>query len=158
MKFFFSLVLRVELLYKPFAADPHQGLAELNRLSMKLGEKTKKYTFKPMQALFLQQITAQRSPANLGEASEIIDAFQDSPKIPEDNAIEALSDTKLVPLLKALNATAIHSLRNSVVHKHAYRPTRDQVETALKEARSILFPLTSRLGLHDDVNWYMAHS
>jgi len=41
------------------------------------------------------------------------------------------------------------------VHKQAYRPTREETEAALEEARSVLFPLTSRLGLYDDINWYL---
>ena len=36
-----------------------------------------------------------------------------------------------------------------------YRPKRDEAENALQEARSILFPLTWRLNLHDDVNLYL---
>jgi hypothetical protein len=155
---FFSLFLRVELLYKPFAADPDPDLADLNRLSEELGEKIKEHTFGRMRALFLQQITARHSPTNLGEAAAIIAAFPAHPGEPKDSAIEALRDAKLIPLLKALKATTVHTLRNRVVHKQAYRPTRDQVEAALEEARSILFPLTSCLGLHDDVNWYMGHA
>jgi len=155
---FFSLFLRVALLYRPFAADPDQDLADLNRLSEELGENIKEYTFGRLRALFLQQITTRHSPANLGEAAAIIAAFPAHPGEPKNSAIEALSDAKLVPLLKALKATTVHTLRNRVVHKHAYRPTRDQVEATLEETRSILFPLTSRLGLHDDVNWYMGHA
>ena len=152
---FFSLFLRVELLYKPFAATPAHDLADLNRLSEKLGEKIKDHTFNRMRALFLQQITARHSPANLGEAAAIIADFPKFPGEPKDSAIEALKDAKLVSLLKDLKTTTVHTLRNRIVHKHAYRPTRDEVEAALEDARSILFPLTSHLGLHDDVNWYM---
>lgn len=153
---FFSLFLRVELLYKPFAADPDQ-LDRLNLLSKKLENKIKGYTFHPMRALFLWQIIKQRSAATFDEAEEIIKAFPDYPKDPKDSEIEALSDTKLIPLLKALKDTTIHELRNRVVHKQAYRPTREEVEDSLKETRSILFLLTHRLRLHDEPNWYMRH-
>lgn len=153
---FFSLFLRVELLYKPFAADPDQ-LDRLNLLSKKLENKIKGYTFHPMRALFLWQITKQRLAATFEEAEEIIKAFPDYPKDPKDSEIEALSDAKLIPLLKALRDTTIHELRNRVVHKQAYRPTREEVEDILKETRCILFPLTYRLRLHDDPNWYMRH-
>ena len=153
---FFSLFLRVELLYKPFAADPDQ-LDRLNLLSKKLENRIKGYTFHPMRALFLWQISKQRSAATFDEAEEIIKAFPNYPKDPKDSEIEAMSDAKLIPLLKALRDTTIHKLRNSVVHKRAYRPTREEVENSLKETRSILFPLTYHLGLHDDPNWYMRH-
>ncbi len=72
-----------------------------------------------------------------------------------DAAIESHSDVKLVSLLSALKRTNIHILRNQIVHKRAYRPTREQVDAALEETRSILFPLTSRLKLYDEINWYM---
>lgn len=85
----------------------------------------------------------------------MVAALPDRPGDPKDAAIESLGDAKLVPLLKALKATAIHTLRNRVVHKQAYRPTREEVEGALEETRSILFPLTSHLQLHDEINWYM---
>ena len=159
---FFSLFLRVELLYKPFAANPDQ-LDRLNRLSKKLENRIKTYTFHSMRALFLWQITKQRSAATFDEAEETIKALKKKNKPaypdrpPKDSEIEALSDAKLIPLLKALRDTTIHKLRNSVVHKRAYRPTREEVEDSLKETRCILFPLTYRLRLHDDPNWYMAH-
>lgn len=152
---FFSLFLRVELLYKPFAANPNQDLVDLNRLSNALQEKIKDHTFVRMRALFLQHFVARCSPKNLAEAKEQIDALLDHPREPGDSTIEGLRDAKLVPLLKALKSTNINTLRNHVVHKHAYRPSRDEAEAALEETRSILFPLTSHLQLHDDINWYM---
>jgi hypothetical protein len=152
---FFSLFFRVELLYKPFSTDPDQELAKLNQLSEALYEKIKKYTFTPMQAMFLQYIVTGRSPKNLLEAAAMVAALPECQVNPKDAAIESLGDGKLVPLLKALKATSIHRMRNRVVHKQAYRPTREETEAALKETRSILFPLTSHLQLYDDINWYM---
>jgi len=54
-----------------------------------------------------------------------------------------------------LKETGISALRNKVVHKSGYRPTRDEAEQAHEEAQSILFPLTWLLDLHDEINWYM---
>jgi hypothetical protein len=152
---FFSLFFRVELLYKPFGAAPRQKLADLNRLSDKLYGKIKKYAFTDMRALFLEYMVAGRSPKNLNEAAEVVAAFPDCPREPKDAAIKRLGDAKLVPLLKAVKATSIHTLRNRVVHNQAYRPTREEVEEAIKETRSVLFPLTSHLQLYDEINWYM---
>lgn len=152
---FFSLFFRVELLYKPFATDPDQDLADLNRLSEDLREKLQKHTFAPMRALFLQHIVAGRSSKDLADAAAVVAGLPDSPRDPKDTAIESLGDAKLVPLLKALKATSINTIRNRVVHKQAYRPTRDEVDTAIGETQSILFPLTSHLQLYDEINWYM---
>jgi hypothetical protein len=151
---FFSLFFRVELLYKPFGADPDQELSHLNRLSEELHEKIKEHTFTRMRALFLQHIVTGSRPANLAEAEAAIAGLEDHPSDPKDAELEALGDKQLVALLKAVKSTAINTLRNRVVHKQAYRPTREEAE----EARSLLFPLTSRLGLYDDINRYMRRS
>lgn len=151
---FFSLFLRVELVYKPFGALPGQKVSDLNRLSEKLQNKIKKHTFTDMRALFLKHMVNGSPPKNLTEAAAVVAKFPKHPQTPNDADIESLSDAKLVRLLKALRTTNIHTLRNCVVHKRAYRPTGDEVDAALKKTRSILFPLTRHLQLHDDVNWY----
>jgi hypothetical protein len=152
---FFSLFFRVELLYRPFGADPDKERADLDQLSEALHEKLKEHTFAPMRALFLQHMVSRPEPKGLAEAAALVAALPDHPGDPKDAAIDSIADAKVVPLLKALKATTIHSLRNRIVHKQAYRPTRQETEEALEEARSILFPLTSRLDLHDEINWYM---
>jgi hypothetical protein len=152
---FFSLFFRVELLYKPFGSDPDQEIEDLNHLSEELQKKIEKHTFAPMRALFLSHIVAGHSPKTLAEASGLVSALPNRPGDPKDAAIESLGDAKLVSLLKALKGTNIHTQRNQIVHKRAYRPTRVEVDAALEETRSILFPLTSRLQLYDEINWYM---
>ena len=153
---FFSMYFRVELLYKPFGAGRDQELAELNRISKVLQDKIKEHTFARMRALFLRYMVAPQSPTNLAESEVVVAGFPDQPGDPKDAAIESLDDTTLVPLLKALKDTNINTLRNNIVHKQAYRPTREEVEAALEETRSILFPLTSYLQLYDDVNSYIS--
>ena len=108
-----------------------------------------------MRALFLQHMVKGSSPKNLAEAQAVVAKLSYTAAVPEDGAIESLGDAKLVPLLKALKATDINTLRNNVVHKQAYRPTIKKVEKAFNETRAILFPLTSHLQLYDDINWYM---
>ena len=85
-----------------------------------------------------------------------IAALDDRPKDPRDVEFNSLSDTELAGIHKALKATKLNKLRNQVVHKRAYRPTREEAESALEETRSIIFPLTRRLDLHDDISWYVA--
>jgi len=150
---FFSFFFRVELLYKPFRSDPDQDIAVLNHLSNELQRKIKKYTFVPMRALFLAHIVAGHSPKTLAEASAEVSALSKPSKDAEDATIESLGDAKLVSLLKDLKHTNIHTLRNQVVHKRAYRPTREEVEAALEETRSILFPLSNRLQLDNEFDW-----
>jgi hypothetical protein len=155
---FFSLFFRVELLYRPFAADPDQGLDELNRLAEVLSDRLKRHAFSSMRGLFLQHIVAARAPSNLVESAKMVSALPEQPrnvKVPKDSALDSLNDAKLAPLLKSLKATDIHVCRNNVVHKRAYRPTGVEVQKYLEEAESILFPLTDHLDLDDDINRYV---
>jgi hypothetical protein len=49
-----------------------------------------------------------------------------------------------------------NELRNQVVHKNAYRPSREEVEAATEETRGILFPLARYLSIdYDDIHWYI---
>jgi len=152
---FFSLYFRVELIYKPFGTDRSQNrIDHLNCVSEKLYDNIKKHGFGQMRALFLHYIVTGKPVKSLEEAKVAIDALPDWPKDPKDAAIESLGDANLVLRLKALKSTSIHTLRNSIVHKQAYRPTIEEVETTLNETRSILFPLTHHLQLYDDISWY----
>lgn len=151
---FFSLFFRVELIFKPFGADPEHNIDELNRLLVELSEKIKKQAFVPLRALFLQHMINGHTPSNLTEAEITIAALSDKPGDPSDAAIAGLGSSNLVTLLKAVKATRINILRNRIVHQHAYRPPREEVEAALTETRDILFPLTAHLKLYDEINWY----
>jgi hypothetical protein len=152
---FFNLFFRIELLYKPFATDPDKDMDRLNGLAEQLAKKVENHTFGPMRALFLHQLVSGSAPKTLDESEMAIAALNDRPKDPRDIEFDSLSDTELAGILKTLKATKINKLRNQVVHKRAYRPTREEAESALEETRSIIFPLTQRLGLYDDINWYM---
>mgnify|MGYP001576178706 CR=1 FL=1 len=151
---FFNLYFRVELLYKPFAADEDTDIDELNRLSIALADKIKRHTFGPMRALFLQHITSHVQVKTLAEADAAIAALADQPRDPIDSRLESLGDSKLVTLLKGVKTTNITTLRNRVVHKRAYRPTRTEAQAALEETRSVLLPLGAHLKLYDEINWY----
>ena len=107
-----------------------------------------------MRALFLRHVVTAKSPKDLAEAEQMILGLTPCPNEPKAADIDRLADGQLARLLRGVKATKTHELRNHVVHKQAYRPTRVEVEAALKETRKILLPLTRCLNLCDDVNWY----
>lgn len=153
---FFALFLRVELVFRPWAADPDRDISELNRLSRLLRAKIENHGFNKLRAIVALRVAEARPPKNVAEAEAAIkglgaDAFGPLGRID----LKSLPDKATGDLLGSLIATNIGSLRNSVVHKRAYRPTLDEAKKALDEARSILLPLGSRLDLHDDPNWYV---
>ncbi|MGD9873790.1 MAG: hypothetical protein AB7T27_05925 [Kiritimatiellia bacterium] len=151
---FFSLFMRVNLLYRPFGADDEPDLHTFNRLSRELHGKIKDHTFGPMRALFLWQLATQIPPENLVEAEVVIAALPKKPKEPADEVLEAIGNSKLVPLLKAIKHATVNTLRNEVVHKRAYRPKRGETKEAMDTARSTLLHLSYLLDLHDNVNMY----
>ena len=155
---FFSLFLRVNLLYKPYAPDAYSGLAgsldKVNELSATLHHKIERLTFPSMRNLFLSEVTNTTPVTDLLSAEKRILSLCPRKNTP-DIKIEELSDGILVQLLKALKSTDIHNVRNAVVHKQGHRPTKEEATKYFEESRSILFPLTHHLDLHDDLNWYI---
>jgi hypothetical protein len=153
---FFSLYFRVELLYKPFGLDPAMDIAHLNRLAAALTSSLDPHTFDALRNLFLGHLVSSgQTPRTLADAEQVIAALPSKPRTPSDAEIRAVPDAALAELLLAVKATTLNRLRNKVVHKGAYRPTRVDAQTALEETSAVLFPLTSRLDLKRDINWYM---
>lgn len=151
---FFSLFFRVELLYKPFAAEDGGDLDALNQVAAQLEAALKRNTFGPLRARFLDYFVNRSAPLDLQGAAALMRSWPMSPAEPTRAAVEGIADGDLAPLLQRVKATTIHELRNAVVHRRAYRPRREEVVAALEDARSTLFPLTAKLDLCDDVNWY----
>ena len=154
---FFSLFLRVELLYRPLAADlSSHRLDEMDRLSEKLEGRIDGYTFAPLRALFLQQLINGQSPVDLDEAKKAIHAIPKRAKCVKgvsNDEIKDKSNASLKPLLIELNRSTIPELRNRVVHKRAYRPTLEEAKDAFDKTRSIIGPLTYLLDVHE-LYWF----
>jgi len=152
---FFATYTRAKLIYTPFFAGEEHNTSKLNEAIQKLEEKIKTFTFQGMKSLFLYLITKETALANLEDAVEIINNLSKSTlKDADVSAIETLNDAELVTLLKELNHVKINDLRNRVIHKSAYRPKDSEVDEELNKARSILFPLGTKLNIHDDPNCY----
>jgi hypothetical protein len=155
---FFSQYLRVDLLYKPFARGPLEDIERLNNVMALLYDKTRKLSFDRMKNLFLSCVLDGARPKSLPEAEDIINGFSDKSPCPSDEQITnaTISGHEGVrELLLRLKSCKVPEKRNRVVHQHAYRPTLDEVNEALKETREILFPLGSTLDVRiDDANLY----
>ena len=156
---FFSLYFRVELLYRPFVRDGNHDIERLNRLFILLYSSVKDYTFGPMCSAFISSVLRRQNYSSLMEAEDAMSQALSCPKMPSDERIRSYPDSGLASLLLELKDTKVPSLRNNVVHKHAYRPTVDEVEQCIKETAHLLYGLDSKLGtLVDDINWYYGHA
>jgi len=152
---FFGLYLRVELLYKPFGRSRSLELARLNELAAALDRRIRTYTYRPLRNIFLNRVLRENPINLLDESESIIEGLDGLRDDPSDQAIDGATDRKLAPLLKKLKDSDIGEARNMVVHKYAYRPSLEQAEYFIEEARDILFSLDAIIGpLYDDVQWY----
>ena len=151
---FFSAYLRAELLLKPFALDP--DIARLNAGSKELFDKCEEYTFKSLRSLFLRRVVGEARPRSWTEAEKAVANLpQRNPGPPSDSAINKFSDPKISALLMKVKQASVNKTRNKVVHRLAYRPTRDEFEGALADAKATLPSLTSLLDINDDANYYL---
>ena len=153
---FFSLYLRVNLLYLPFGSnfrEDSNALRKLNELSDQLSNRTEKFGFVKMRKIFLRLAIEPKRPSDLDESRRYINEISDY-TLPKDAELKMWPDKRIAIFLIRVKETQINKLRNDVVHKKGYRPKNSEAEHALNEARAVLFPLTSLLNLHDDVNWY----
>ena len=151
---FFNLYLRVELLYKPFSYQQNRDISEINKVLKILNEKIERYSYCQMRSVFLNLLISNLEPKNLEKSKEIIDEL--NPCDPSSSEIESIKENKRIyKLIIKLKNSSVNKLRNSVVHKRAYRPSKNEIEESLKEARYILFGLNRHLKLYDDPNWYI---
>ena len=153
---FFSLYLRVNLLYRPYATDYRKGCAstdKLNALVRELARETGDLSFARMRNIYLRLMVRSEQPSSLDEVKVHIKDLREC-QCPKDKELTVGRDKRISKLLLRVKRSKINGLRNDVVHKDGYRPKRSEAEHALSEARSVLLPLTSLLDLHDDVNWY----
>lgn len=149
---FFSLYLRVHLVYKPFARAPGARLEEVNGAIEALSQKTEKFAFDDMRTSFLN-IAVAAPPADLASSATYVAKLVRGAKQPTQAELKRLDNRISAGLLK-IKKTKIGTLRNSVVHKMAYRPTFTEAQGALKEAQGTLPQLGSFFDLHDDINWH----
>lgn len=151
---FFYLFFKVELLYKPYANRQSSEIHLLNSLSETLDNKIKKHSFSRLRSLFLYYHIKIKSPHRLSDVQAILDVFPKELGDPKDEEIQNLKDKKLSRYLLMIKNTKIHEIRNKVSHTAAYRPTRDEAQSALKETKEIIFPLTYYLEIFENINYY----
>ncbi|MBI3200843.1 MAG: hypothetical protein HYZ29_04800 [Myxococcales bacterium] len=153
---FFDHFLHVQLVYRPLGTGGDLDFA--NQLREKLYAKVERFTFEPMRRLFLGMVLGGVAPATLADSEALIDAFPErggNIRAVSRDELAAVTNEGQRELLLGLHQTTINQLRNQVIHKDAYRPTRDEAWAAYEEASRILFGLTSELRLRGNANYYI---
>jgi hypothetical protein len=150
---FFSLFLYSNYLYRPFFASPE--LAHFNRLSSQLYDVTRKFTFVPLRNALTNTVVKHVHPQTLQESETAIsriegDNFGGNPK---QSNIEKFPDEEKRNSLKQLQQLKIACLRNDVVHQHARRPRRTEVEECLVEEIRLLYRVRDTLPVYTFEYW-----
>lgn len=151
---FFSLFLRVVLCYEPQRGQ--LDIVELNANLERLFSETKTWTYGPLRNAFAALVAQHgpRMPAT--DAAKCLSSLDSLKNTPIDASV-AQANPQWSNFLQRLKDNSVASLRNQVVHKVAYRPTRAEVEAALTETRELLFPMAQAARIiGEDSDWYLA--
>jgi hypothetical protein len=152
---FVSHFLRVELAIKPFWLEGHHDIRQVNCVITSLFEAIKAYGFRKLRNIFLNWHLRPPIIRSLDDAEAFLQQLPTMVGDPSDTQLATLPNQRLATLLLALKASTANELRNAVVHRHRYRPSRAEAENVLKEVRGFLLPLAALLGVtDDDVNAY----
>jgi len=155
---FFGLCLRVELLWRPFFIEGNDDLEQANTTEKTPFDEARRFAFCRLRKVFFSRILEAPPVTSLTEAQEVIPTLSGVRSDPTDSLIAGVGDPSLRELLLGLKRVDVHAVRNKVVHARAYRPSVDEVNKHLQEARSTLLPLASRLGIvTDEIEWYRDH-
>lgn len=145
---FVSHYLHVELLYKPFWREGRHDLERFNQLAEDLYKTVRRFTFAQLRGIFLNHALESRKFRSLDDSEDAIRKIPELTMTPPDSRFKTVGNAQLRDLLLRLKQTKINELRNRVVHKHAYRPNREEVDRAIEETRAILLPLAQLLRIN----------
>lgn len=148
---FFATCALSTFAYRPFFASPgvDQDVDDLNRLYRTVRAATEKFTWFPMRNVAMNMLIHDPRPTTIPEADAAIGQLAAFGNEPSAKAISQLADFGVRDLADRLATLSVGALRNDVVHKHAYRPNRTQVEPCLTSEISLLYRVKHHLGVGD---------
>lgn len=148
---FFAACAVSTYVYRPFFAAPpmDRDIDELNQLHRELYEVIQSFTWFPMRNLVLNMLLSEPRPSTVTEAATHIAQLRSFGNQPSPKVLATIGDARKRETLQGLAELTIAGIRNNVVHKQAYRPTRADVEPCLTSEISILYRIKHRLGVGD---------
>jgi hypothetical protein len=126
-----------------------EEIEDLNDLIALFTKETKDYSFFHLRNLFFALYL---NEFDFSTKQKIIDFIHTIKKfggnLPSDDMIKrSIFDEKTQALLHKLKRTKINEIRNKASHKHAYRPSLEEIESLEEEAREIVFGLQVLLNI-----------
>lgn len=154
---FFSAYVFSNYLYRPYFASPtaDRGPEPFNTLSSQLFGATRRHTFHPLRNVLVNTVVRGVHPSTLQESGAAIRRIADENfgRDPKEADVEAFPDADTRDLLGRLRGLAVGELRNDVVHQHARRPRRAEVERCLEEEVGLLYRAKHRLPVYTFEEW-----
>lgn len=156
LEVFFYHYLKVELVYRPFWKETKRDVDRVNSLLNSLQSAVEKLAYGKLKNVFLNWVVSESKILCLADSTSkisILKKYSNNP--PSEEELKKILNSTLADLLIELKRCEVDKLRNKVVHKEAYRPNREEVETAIKEVRKLLIKISYHLDvLEEDINSY----
>lgn len=157
LEVFFYHYLKVELIYRPFYKETERDVTRVNNLLNSLQSSVEKLAYGKLKNVFLNWVVNESKILCLSDSASKISTlkknYSDNP--PSEEKLKEIPNSTLADLLIELRNCEVDKLRNKVVHKEAYRPNCEEVETAIKEVRKLLVEIGYHLDvLGEDINSY----
>jgi len=141
---FFRRAIETKLLFQPYRDKVFEHTEQLNALFKKLYDNIEKYTFDKLRQVFFNLYFYNKSFQSIKMIEDYIDTLDHQKNIiPDDSEIEKYPNIKARNAFKELKCLGINKLRNNVVHKYGYRPSKQEVEENFKKIQGIICALDS---------------
>jgi hypothetical protein len=156
LEVFFYHYLKVELVYRPSWKENRRDISLVDSLLNDLQSAVEKLAYGKLKNVFLNWVVNESKILCFADStSKISTLTKYSNNSPSEEEIKRIPDSTLADLLIELKNCQVDKLRNKVVHKEAYRPNREEVETTRKEVHKLLMNLSCHLDvLKEDINFY----
>lgn len=158
---FFSAYAYSNYLYRPYSASltADRGPEPFNTLSSQLFGATRRHTFHPLRNVLVNTVVRGVHLQALQESEAAIRriASENFGRNPKEADVEAFPDADTRDLLGRLRGLTVGELRNDVVHQHARRPRRAEVERCLEQEVGLLYQAKHRLPVYTFEEWRARH-
>lgn len=115
------------------------------------------YTFFPLRNVFFDLFIYDRSFQTTLEITNYLSSIKTSKvycNLPSDDTIMLLPNEELKSAMLLLKTCKASQLRNDIIHKSAYRPSKTEAEACLKETDQIIYGIANQIPLQDDDTYY----
>jgi hypothetical protein len=159
-------LLLVRIIYalladQPFAHEHQEDWEALRSLQKTIKRKLHHVRFRDLRTAAISLISAVQHPLSTAEARELAGNLETlwgpASETQLAAAIDRVGNEELQRLLHRLRTTRIVTLRNRALHPENYRPSHEEMDQALAEARELILLLAVHLDPETDLFFEILH-